>query len=135
MSKTTVTQLFVGATLAVVAGLVLGVAALVAALADGAVAVGGPDGFSVDGGAFAGMVIWLTIASLLIGGGALAAIVSWIGALLDTMRLVDKTWFVFLLVAGLLSFGWIAMAAYVLAGPNDPRAPEQSRGITAAHSS
>jgi len=49
--------------------------------------------------------------------------VSWIGALLNTIQLEDKTWFVLLLVLGLFSFGFVAMIAYVIAGPDgaDPR--------------
>ena len=51
-------------------------------------------------------------------GGIIAGIVAWIGALLNTVQLPDKTWFVLLLVLGLLSFGFFAMVAYVIAGPD-----------------
>jgi hypothetical protein len=67
-------------------------------------------------------VRWLVIvAALVAGGGTIAAVASWIGALLNTVRLDDKTWFIALLVLGLFSFGWIAMVAYVLAGPDSTK--------------
>jgi hypothetical protein len=44
--------------------------------------------------------------------------VAWIGALLNTAQLDDKTWFVVLLLLGLFSFGLLAMIAYVIAGPD-----------------
>jgi hypothetical protein len=54
-----------------------------------------------------------------VADAAFAAIIaSWVGALLNTSRLDDKTWFVVLLVLGLVSAGWVAMIAYVLAGPD-----------------
>ena len=117
MSKSAVTRWFVGAILAVIGGVCIGVAAIVGALAGGAVTFGGPDVVTVDD-AFAGTLLWFLLASLLVIAGSLAAIVAWVGALLNTARLEDKTWFAVLLVLGLFSFGWIATAAYVLAGPD-----------------
>ena len=118
MSKTIVTRLFLGACVAVVAGFLVGFVAVVAALAGGAVTVGGPDVVRVNGTAFAGRLVWLVIASLGIAAGWLAALASWIGALFNTVQLDDKTWFVVLLILGLFSFGWVAMVAYVIAGPD-----------------
>jgi hypothetical protein len=126
MSKATVTRLFVGAVLAVVVGLAVGLAAVIAALADGAVTIGGPTVITVNGAAIAGNLGWLVIGAVAIAAGALAAVGSWIGALLNTVKLEDKTWFVALLVLGLFSLGWIAMAAYVLAGP-DATSPGPAR--------
>jgi hypothetical protein len=51
-------------------------------------------------------------------GGWIAAVISWLGALVNTAQLDDKNWFVLLLVLGLLSFGFVAMVAYVLVGPD-----------------
>ena len=57
---------------------------------------------------------------------------AWIGAVVNTSRLEDKTWFVVLLVLGLLSFGFIAMLVYILAGPDGtattPQASAQPSG-------
>jgi len=130
MSKSTVTRLFVGAILAVAVGLVVAFAAIVASIAGGVVTIGGPAVVTVNGGAFAGTVVWLIVASLALAAGALAAIASWIGALLNTVQLEDKTWFVVLLVLGLFSLGWVAMAAYVFAGP-DAMSPSVARPGTA----
>ena len=61
-----------------------------------------------------GLVI---VGSLAILGRTIAAVVSWIGALLNTWQLDDRLWFAALLALGLLSFGVVAMIAYVVAGP------------------
>ena len=58
------------------------------------------------------------IAALAVIGGLIGGLVSWIGALLNTSRSEDKTWFSVLLVLGLVSFGLVAMIAYVIAGPD-----------------
>jgi hypothetical protein len=131
MSKAVVTRLFIGAILAVVAGVVVGFVALVAALAGGAISIGTPDAVSVHAVPFARVFVWFVVASLLIAGAALAALASWIGALLNTWQLEDKTWFAALLVLGLISLGWVAMIAYVIWGP-DATSPgtERSRVAT-----
>ena len=54
-------------------------------------------------------------------GAVIGQFVAWIGALINTSQLQDKTWFVVLLVCGLLSFGFVAMVIYLVAGPPDPR--------------
>jgi hypothetical protein len=118
MSKTTVDRLFIGAIVAVVAGWVIAIVAIVAALAGGAVAIGGPNVVTIDREAFASALVVLAIAAVLVTGGSVAAVASWVGALLITSRLEDKTWFVVLLVLGLWSFGFVAMIAYVVAGPD-----------------
>jgi hypothetical protein len=132
VSKATVTRLFVGAFVAVVAGALVGLAAVLTAIGGGVVTIGGPEIVTVNGAAFAGTLVWLVMAKLLIAGGALAALASWIGALLNTAQLEDKTWFIALLVLGLFSFGWIAMIAFVLAGPDSTRQGETAPAIAAA---
>jgi hypothetical protein len=125
MSKALVTKLFLGAVLAVVIGIIVVLGAFVAALAGGAVSIGGPSVVTVNGAALAGTVIWFIVGGVLIAAGELAAIGAWIGALLNTSQLDDKTWFLALLVLGVFSLGWIAMLAYVFAGPDSSRAPRQ----------
>jgi len=131
MSKSAITRLFAGAVVALVVGVLLALVAVVGALAGGVVALGGPAVVTVDGGAIPGTVGWLIVASLAMAGGALAAIVSWIGALMNTVQLEDKTWFLALLVLGLASFGWVAMVAYIRAGP-DATEPNPTRPGVAA---
>ena len=118
MSKPIITALFAAAIVTVVTGFAIGVVAMVAALAGGAVTIGGPDVIRFDEGPLAGMLAWLAIASLVMAAGSITALLAWLGALLNTARLDDKTWFVVLLVLGLFSFGWIALIAYVMAGPD-----------------
>ena len=119
MSKKTVTQLFVGAIVAVGVGLVLGIAALWAALASDAIDVGGSHVVDLHGGSGAWSALALVlVGSLVILGGTVAAVVSWAAALLNTWQLDDKTWFGSLLALGLLGFGVVAMIAYVVAGPD-----------------
>lgn len=116
MSKSTIERLFIGAIVAVVAGSVLALAAIIAALVGGAVEVGGPHVVTVNGEAFASSLVVLALAAILFACGTVAGVASWIGALFNTARLDDKTWFVLLLVLGIWSFGFVAMVAYVVAG-------------------
>jgi len=119
MSKRTVTRFFVGALLTFVAGLVVGVAAVWAALASDAIDLGGDYLIDVNGGPGALTALGLVIvASIAILVAIVAAVVSWIGALLNTWELEDKLWFGSLLALGLLGFGVVAMIAYVVAGPD-----------------
>jgi hypothetical protein len=117
VSKKSVTWLFLGAILAVVAGVFIGVAAIVGALVSGTVVFGGSEVVTVND-AFAATLLWLLLATVLFTAGGIAALVAWIGALFNTFQLEDKTWFIVLLVLGLFSFGWIATAAYIIAGPD-----------------
>jgi hypothetical protein len=84
---------------------------------------------------------WTTI-GIMIGGfvaaavGGLVQLAAWIGALVNTYRLQDKTWFVVLLAGGLLGLamgmiGFAAMVAYVIAGP-DGMAAGQPRNLAPA---
>jgi hypothetical protein len=133
LSKAAVTRLFVGGILAGAAGVVLGLAALWAAFDGGVIVVGGPEVVTVNGGSAAWTVIGLVVAAwLAFAGGALAILVSWIGALLNTVHLEDKTWFAALLVLGLVSFGLVAMVGYVLFGPDGTRRPLAQAGGSAA---
>jgi len=120
MSKTTVTGLFVAAIAAIFAGIVIGLAATVAGLANGAVVFGGAQLVSLNGDVLAWTIAMRVVGSLVIAAGTVAAITAWVGALLNTYRLEDKTWFAVPLVLGFVSVGWVAMIAYVLAGPDTP---------------
>ena len=133
MSKKNVTRLFVAAVIAVGAGLVLGVAALGTALATDAVDFGGSYVIDVNGGSGAWTALALVIVgSLVILGGTVAAVVSWLGALLNTWQLEDKAWFWSLLALGLLGFGVVAMIAYVVAGPDGTKQTVARPGIAGA---
>lgn len=137
MTKSAITRLFVGSVVAFVAAIVLAIVAVVMAFAGGAFQVHGSDVVGLNGSAFTWTMIGLMIvAGLAMIGAAIGGLIAWIGALLNTARIDDKVWFVLLLVLGLFSFGFIAMVAYVIAGPdgmNQPvRAPEQTLHVGGA---
>jgi hypothetical protein len=134
MSKTAVTRIFLASTLAVVAAVFMAVAAIVAALVSGSVEFGGDEVVTVNEG-FGGTLLWLLAATVLFIAGSIGTVVAWVGALFNTAQLVDKTWFVVLLVVGLFSFGWLATAAYVVAGPDSSAQPATYPGSAPATSS
>ena len=127
MTKATVTRIFVGSLVAIVGGVVVIVAGGLLMLANGTLTMSGPDvtGFqpSAAGWSMIGLILVGVLAAV---GGAIGQFVAWIGAVINTSRLEDKTWFILLLVLGLLSFGFVAMLVYVLAGP-DGTHPERRR--------
>jgi hypothetical protein len=71
---------------------------------------------------------WMTVAVTSVGGlivlaGAVVQLAAWIGALVNTRRLRDQTWFMILLIGGLLGLvsgliGLGVMIAYLVAGPD-----------------
>jgi hypothetical protein len=131
MSRRAITRLFKVAIALVIASAVSGTVVVIVALANGAVAFGGSTVVTINPGPFAGAVVGLIVASLLTAIGTIAAVIAWAGALLNTYRLEDKTWFSTLLVSGLVSLGWIAMLAYVLRGPDSTTAPTRAAGSRA----
>ena len=133
MSKPTVTRIFVGSVVAVVAGLVLAFVAVWIAFANDSFIMDGQDVVGVHWtGLSWAMVGLFAVSALAVIGGAIGGLVSWIGALLSTAELTDKTWFILLLVLGLLSFGLVAMIAYVVAGPDGTAKPRlEERPIAA----
>jgi hypothetical protein len=123
MSKPTIVKLFVGGIVAVVAGLLIAILAAIGIWSGSDLILRGPDVVgmrpSPTTAAFIGLAVLGAFAMI---GGAVAGLIAWIGALLNTVQLEDKAWFVLLLVLGLLSFGFIAMLAYVIAGPDGTEA-------------
>lgn len=134
MTKAVVTRLFLGGIVAIVAGLVLGFSAVWAAYSAGGFVMDGPDVTGIRSIPYA----WAMVAAAIVGivaiiGGAVAGLVAWIGALLNTAQLADKTWFIVLLVLGLMSFGSLAMIAYVIAGPDGTRHAPAPRAVGAVN--
>jgi hypothetical protein len=131
MSKSAVTRLFVAGIVAFVAGFALAFAAVLAAIAGGSITIGGPAILTIDGAGLGGALAMLAFAAVLIGGGMVVGLIAWIGALVNTFQLEDKTWFVMLLVLGLWSFGFVAMIAYVVVGPDGARPGVTPVGVAA----
>ena len=128
MSKSTITRTFIGSLVAFGGGLVLLVVAGGIAYANGSFVMQGPDVVGVQSTPGGWALVLLAVVGLLaMIGGMIAQFVAWIGALINTSQLQDTTWFVVLLVCGLLSFGFIPMVIYLVAGPPDPRAPQAVR--------
>lgn len=118
MSKTAITRLFKVAVAFVVAGAVSGAAVWIWALANGAIAFGGPQFVTFDPATVGGAIVGLSLASLVTAAGSVAAVVSWAGALLNTSHLENKSWFIALLGLGMVSLGWLALIAYIVKGPD-----------------
>jgi len=122
MSKSTVTRLFVGSGIAIVAGSILAIAAIWLAIANDVFVMNGSDIVGLRGGAVAVSLIGLGIVGgLAVLGGFLGGLTSWIGALLNTWQLESKAWFVGVLLLGIFNLGFFAMVAYLVAGPDGMR--------------
>ena len=128
MSKSTVTRLFIGGVIAAGAGATFAIIAVVLALASDVFVMSGPDVVGVQGSPLAVSLLGLGIVGgLAIAGGLIAGLVSWIGALLNTWQRESKGWFVGLLLLGIFNFGFFAMIAYVIAGPDGTSAAAPHR--------
>ena len=132
MSKPTVTRLFIGAGLAMIAGAVLFVAAVAMAIAANAFVMDGSDIVGLRGSPIA----WVSVGVAVVGtlafiGGLIAGLIAWIGALLNTWQFESKAWFVGLLLLGIFNLGFFAMVAYILAAPSGP-SPTPRRDASAA---
>lgn len=119
MSKATVTKLFIGSAIAVVAGAILVIAAVWIAVVNDVFVMSGNEVVDVRGSGLAWSMLGLGIAgTVAMIGGMIVGLVSWIGALLNTSQLESKSWFLVLLLLGIFSFGFVAMIAYIVAGPD-----------------
>jgi hypothetical protein len=121
MSKTTVTRIFLGSVAAVIAGAILALAAVWVAFVSGTFVMSGSDVVGVQSTPVAWTIGGVgVVAVLAMLAGFIGGLVSWIGALVNSAQLEDKTWFILVLVLGLFSFGLFAMIAYVIAAPDAP---------------
>jgi len=122
MSKSVIVKWFLESLIGLAGGLVLLTVAGALALANDVFIMDGPDVVGVKSGALAWTLLGLCgLAMLVIISAALAQFVAWIGAVLNTASLPSKTWFVVLLVVGLLNLVFIANLVYVIAGPDGAR--------------
>ena len=119
MYKATVTRLFLGGLIAFGAGAVVAIFAIALGVANDVFVMDGNDVAAIQGGALGWSLVGLAIlGGLAAAGGVIAGFVAWIGAVLNTWQLENKGWFVGLLLLGIFNFGFIAMIAYVIAGPD-----------------
>lgn len=127
MSKRTITRIWLWGLAGILGGLVIaGIGA--ALMLTGAGTWSGPSDKPVFtptyGGYFATTILIVVLGGVALLAGCIAQFVAWIGALINTARGPDKVWFILLLVLGLLSFQFIMMIVYLLAGPDYPPAPK-----------
>jgi len=119
MSKPTITKLFFGSLFTIVGGLFLAAVGFVLAFGGGTVSVSAGEVTNVEiSSGSTPMLLVGAVGVLAIVVGAFGQLVAWLGAVINTARLDDKTWFILLLVLGLLSFGFVPMLVYVIAGPD-----------------
>jgi hypothetical protein len=119
MSKATVTRLFIASLIAFGAGAVVATFAIALAAANDVFVMAGDDIVAIQGGTLAWSLIAIAaLGGLAAAGGVIAGFVAWIGAVLNTWQLDSKAWFVGLLLLGIFNFGFVAMIAYVLVGPD-----------------
>jgi hypothetical protein len=119
MNKATITRLFISGGLAFIAGAIVAIFAIGIAIANNVFVMDGPDVVGVRGGALAFSLLGLAVVgSFVVTGGLIAGLVAWIGALLNTWQLNSKAWFVALLLLGIFNFGFFAMIAFLVAGPD-----------------
>lgn len=128
MTKSTITRTWLGGLVALAVGLVVVAVSIGLMLGYGGTFTAAPDGTgydfvpSFDG--FFWTTVGLTTAGIgLTAVGGLVQLAAWIGTLVNTYRLEDKTWFAVVLAGGLLGLavgllGFAAMVAYLVAGPD-----------------
>jgi hypothetical protein len=135
MSRSVIVKWFFGSLIGLAGGLILLFGAGVLALGTDVLVMDGPDVVGIRSTASAWtLASLLGLATLVFVGSGVAMFVAWIGAVLDTASLADKTWFIVLLVVGLLGMVFFATIAYVAAGPvglrpalNAPVSPPEQR--------
>jgi hypothetical protein len=133
MTKSLVVRLFWGSLIGLVAGLVMMGIAFALAISNDIFIMSGPDVTGIKSGVLSWTLLGLMgLAVFLLLFAAVAHFVAWIGAVLNTVQLPDKTWFVVLLVVGLLGLVFIATAAYVMAGPDGVKANEEANVVPQA---
>jgi hypothetical protein len=130
MTKSMIVKLFWGSLIGLVAGLVLVGITVALAISNDIFVMSGPDITGIK----SGMMSWtllglLGLAILILLFAAVAHFVAWIGAVLNTAQLPDKTWFVVLLVVGLIGLVFVATAAYVIAGPDVLKTKEEANAL------
>lgn len=128
MTKSTITKTWIAGLVVFAAGILVSIAAVFLMLAYGGTfteVAGNPNNytFTPDQNGF----FWTTIGLMVTGGlialiGSIVQLAAWIGGLVNSYALPEKTWFLILLLGGLLSvifplIGFAAMVAYVIAAP------------------
>lgn len=128
MTKVNITRIWLAGLIALAAGLLIGGLGVGFLLAFGGSFIPAHNGNGYDfipriDGFFWTMVSLMVVGFVFAVAGGIVQLAAWIGALVNTYQMQDKTWFVVLLAGGLvgLAFGLVGfatMVAYLVAGPN-----------------
>lgn len=128
MTKSAITKVWIGGLAVFAAGILVSIVGVFLMLAYGGTferIAGDPNNytFTPDLNGF----FWTTIALIVIGGvvaliGSIVQLAAWVGALVNSYALPEKTWFVILLLGGLVAVafapvGFAVMIAFVVAAP------------------
>jgi hypothetical protein len=135
MTKATVTKIFLGGVLAAIAGAIVGILAVGIGYANDVFVMNGQEVVGLRTSALTWSLLGVGIVgALAMAAGAIAGLVSWIGALLNVSQLESKTWFVVLILLGIFNFGIFGMIAYVIFGPDGTAAtaPRRARAPATA---
>ena len=120
MSKQMIARLFFGSLAAFLGSMLVAAAAVLVAVNREVFIMNGPDVVGVRSGTGSWAALTLgVLAVILLLTSAVGGFVSWVGALAATGSRTDKSWFIVLLVLGLLSIGFLATLIYLVAGPPD----------------
>jgi|SRR5690242_18706932 hypothetical protein len=137
MRKFTIGRVWVGGLVGIAAGVVAILAGTFLMLAYAGTWSGEPNNQQFTptlDGFFWSMVALISLGALVTLAGGIAQFVAWIGALVNTYALAERTWFIVLLLAGaaglfgLAIAGFVAMIVYLLIGP-DSKAPAAARTL------
>lgn len=141
MKKSTINKTWIGGLVVFAAGLVLAGISVGLMLTYGGAfnyndATQGYDFVPVRDGFFWSMVGLIVVGGVIAAAGGVVQLAAWIGALVNTGMVPDKTWFAIVLVGGILGLffgliGFAAMLAYVVAGPDGTAIPKQVPGAPA----
>jgi hypothetical protein len=128
MTKSTITRTWIAGLVVLAAGLVVGGISLGLMLAYGGTFTAAPSGNGYDFVPRTDSFFWTTVGFMVLGFtvaavGGIVQLAAWVGALINTNRIADKTWFAVLLIGGLVGVvfapvGFAAMVAYLVAGPD-----------------
>ncbi len=141
MAKSLITKTWIVGLIVFAVGLIVGGVSLGLMLAYGGHFTPAASGTGYDFIPKTDGFFWTMVGLMIAGFSAAAAggvtqMAAWIGAILNTYQMQDKTWFVVLLVGGVIGIGFAlagfaAMVAYLIAGP-DGMAAQQSQGAMPA---
>lgn len=135
MAKRTITKLWIAGLFVLAVGLAVAGISVALMLAYGGHFAPAADGSGTTFIPTLDAYFWTT-ASVAAGGfliaiaGGIMQLAAWIGALVNTNQLADKTWFIVLLVGGVLGLsfgllGFAVMVAYLIAGPDGAVSEQQ----------